>query len=174
MVSVWSFYRVRLANAKQRIVRRLGFALAILPITGVEAHFPHRESRTVHTHSDLIPSVGANLPSYRERYNRPRYIGGKIAYYIEPTSQEAMSWHRSVHRGYYGNHAPRMEDRYFYPKPWEALSVGPRTPITAPSDRGTNKTAEEIPSPEGSRETNRQNEYEELPPAIGPVPAPTP
>lgn len=55
-------------------------------------------------------------------------MAGKIAYYISPTSQEAMSWHEHVHRGSYRNHAGRIEDLYIYPKPWEVLTVGPRTP----------------------------------------------
>jgi hypothetical protein len=53
-------------------------------------------------------------------------LAGKIAYIIEPTSQEAMSWHENVHRGAYRNHAGRIEPMYIYPKPWEVLMVGPR------------------------------------------------
>ena len=76
-----------------------------------------------------IPPLGNNLPlSYRARYNRPTFIGGKIAYYSSPTSQEAMSWHEHVHRGSYRNHAGYIEDVYMYPKPWEVLTVGPRDP----------------------------------------------
>ena len=65
--------------------------------------------------------------NYRERYNRPRYIGGKIAYYIAPSSQEAMSWHEHKHRGSYKNHAGPIFKTYNFPKPWEALRVGPRS-----------------------------------------------
>ena len=68
------------------------------------------------------------LPSYRERYNRPRYIGGKIAYHIAPSSQEAMSWHENHHRGSYRNHAGPTVRNFRFPKPWEVLPVGPRTP----------------------------------------------
>ena len=76
-----------------------------------------------------IPPLGNNLPrSYRARFNRPTYIGGKIAYYLSPTSQEAMSWHEHVHSGAYRNHAGRIEKKFFYAKPWEILTVGPRTP----------------------------------------------
>ena len=78
-----------------------------------------------------IPPLGNNLPpSYRARYNRPRYLAGKIAYHIAPTSQEAMSWHVNVHRGAYRNHAGWIEPMYMYPKPWEVLPVGPRTPVS--------------------------------------------
>lgn len=66
--------------------------------------------------------------NYRQRYNRPRYIGGKIAYYIAPSSQEAMSWHEHTHRGSYKNHAGPIYKRFYYQKPWEALQVGPRSP----------------------------------------------
>lgn len=76
-----------------------------------------------------IPPLGNNLPRpYRERMNRPRYFTGWLSYVIEPTSQEAMSWHENVHRGSYKNHAGRCEPMYFYPKPWEVLTIGPRTP----------------------------------------------
>lgn len=76
-----------------------------------------------------IPPLGNCLPySHRAKYNRPSYISGKIAYYIAPSSQEAMSWHEHVHRGSYKKHAGYIEDLYMYPKPWEVLTVGPRTP----------------------------------------------
>jgi hypothetical protein len=77
-----------------------------------------------------IPPVGNRLPlSHRARYNRPSYVAGKIAYYIAPSSQEAMSWHEHVHRGSYRRHAGRIEPMYFYPKPWEVLRVGPRDSV---------------------------------------------
>ncbi|QDS86292.1 hypothetical protein EC9_04530 [Rosistilla ulvae] len=65
--------------------------------------------------------------SYRARYNRPRYVGGKVAFYIAPSSQGAMSWHENVHNGNYRNHAGPTVKKYYYPKPWEALQVGPRS-----------------------------------------------
>ena len=46
--------------------------------------------------------------SYRRRYNRPKYLGGKIAYHIAPSSQEAMAWHEAEHLGAYKNHRPRI------------------------------------------------------------------
>lgn len=109
-----------------------GIVTAVCPPSAAIAHFPDAAQHSVLPRIDVIPPLGNRLPSYRERYNRPTYIGGKIAYWIAPSSQEAMSWHRSVHRGYYANHAPRMEDRYFYPKPWEVLTVGPRVPVAGP------------------------------------------
>lgn len=67
-----------------------------------------------------------NVP-YRLRYNRPRYLGGKIAYHIAPSSQEAMAWAENMDRGFYdGIHHPPLVKRYCYPKPWEALNTGPR------------------------------------------------
>lgn len=64
---------------------------------------------------------------YRQRYNRPRYIGGKLAYYIEPTSQEAMVWCEANNMGLYKtcNHPP-VYKQYNSPKPWEILQTGPR------------------------------------------------
>ncbi|WP_302120068.1 hypothetical protein [Allorhodopirellula heiligendammensis] len=94
---------------------------------------------------DVIGPLGNRLPeSYRRKYNRPTYIGGKIAAKIAPSSQEAMSFHRSQELGLYdnngikgalsGQHCPpqRIEQHYFYPKPWEVLTVGPRRDRTAP------------------------------------------
>lgn len=88
---------------------------------------------------DPIGPVGNRLPeSYRRQYNRPTYVGGKIAAKIAPSSQEAMSFHRSESLGLYdrtgikgwlnGKNCPpqRVEQHYFYPKPWEVLAVGPR------------------------------------------------
>jgi hypothetical protein len=132
------------------------------------AHFPHYESKPVHPRIDVIPPLGNRIPSYRERYNRPTYIGGKIAYLIEPSSQEAMSWHRSAHRGYYANHSPRMEDRYFYPKAWEVLTVGPRVPLDA-STIGIAEPANRY----ASSEDDRDDETIELLPSTEDLPAPT-
>jgi hypothetical protein len=89
------------------------------------AQFPNWKSHPVRPIVDVIPPLGNNLPlSYRARMNRPSYLSGRIAYTIEPTSQEAMAWQRAWQRGYYANHAPRMETHYIYPKPWEELGVG--------------------------------------------------
>lgn len=102
------------------------------------AHHPFGENMPVHPRigTNVIPPLGNHLPSHRERLNRPMYIGGKIAYRISPTSQEAMNWHRSLHQGLYANDSRWTENRYFYPKPWEVLTVGPRVPVdTAPQNR---------------------------------------
>ena len=89
---------------------------------------------------DPIGPVGNRLPdSYRRQYNRPTYLGGKIAAKIAPSSQEAMAFRRSDSLGLYdhtgikgwfnGKNCPpqRVEQHYFYPKPWEVLAVGPRS-----------------------------------------------
>lgn len=70
---------------------------------------------------------------YRLRYNRPTYYGGKIAYHISPTSQEALAWEENLERGYYdGHHCPPLVKGFFYPKPWEALNTGPRVNTRKP------------------------------------------
>ena len=76
---------------------------------------------------DLLPHpiYNAWVP-YRAEYNRPRFVGGYLAYKFEPTSQEAMSWKENYCNGMYGTHCPTPIARYYYPKPWEALDVGPR------------------------------------------------
>lgn len=76
---------------------------------------------------DIFPRTIVNsLDSYRFRYHRPRYITGKIAAFIEPTSQEAMSWNDNARAGTYGTHRPTCIPFYSRPKPWELLNVGPR------------------------------------------------
>lgn len=71
---------------------------------------------------------------YRQRYNRPTYYGGKIAYHISPTSQEAMAWEENLEIGKYdGHHCPPLVKGYFYPKPWESLNTGPRPNTTSHS-----------------------------------------
>jgi hypothetical protein len=97
---------------------------------------------------DVIGPVGSRLPeSYRRQYNRPTYLGGKTAAIIAPSSQEARAWQRAEELGLYddngikgalhGKHCPpkRVEQHYFYPKPWEVLTVGPRRSVAAdPND----------------------------------------
>ncbi len=91
------------------------------------AHEPNRQCQPVHPRVDLIGPLGTNLPpSYRRQLNRPRYLTGRIAYAIAPSSQEAMAWHKADHQCAYSQDAGRIERHYFYPKPWEALKVGPR------------------------------------------------
>ncbi|KLU04759.1 putative signal peptide protein [Rhodopirellula islandica] len=97
---------------------------------------------------DVIGPVGSRLPeSYRRQYNRPTYVGGKTAAIIAPSSQEARAWQRADALGLYddngikgavhGKHCPpkRVEQHYFYPKPWEVLTVGPRRSVAVePND----------------------------------------
>ncbi|QEF99515.1 hypothetical protein Mal15_35800 [Stieleria maiorica] len=128
------------ALAKSR--RAAAFAaLTVVMTSFAAAHHPDRENQTVRPRIDLIGPLGNRLhPSYRRVYNRPTYLGGKLAYLIAPTSQEAMAWHRAVHSG--GYEPPkkhlRLEQHYFYPKPYHALNVGPRRP----SDRSAGVAAE--------------------------------
>ena len=94
----------------------------------VQAHHPERRGKVPTLNRDLIGPIGNRLKaSYRRIYNRPTYVGGKLAYWFVPTSQEAMAWHRAEHRGAYDMKVKaRIEPHYFYPKPWETLRVGPR------------------------------------------------
>ncbi|MFG0263362.1 MAG: hypothetical protein ACF788_13295, partial [Novipirellula sp. JB048] len=42
------------------------------------------------------------------------------------SSREAMAWHKADHRGAYTNKGCRSVTLFFYPKPWEAMRIGPR------------------------------------------------
>lgn len=109
--------------------------LGLLAATA-SAHHPDPPRYPSGYRFDPIPPLGNRLPpSYRRVYNRPTYIGGKIAYIIAPSSQEAMSWHENAHRGAYRNHAGRIEPMYLYPKPWEVIRMGPRESVR-PEDDG--------------------------------------
>jgi hypothetical protein len=152
-------------------------ALAVNMVAPTAAHPPDWNRHGVTRRIDVIPPLGNNLPrSYAARYNRPAYMTGLIMHWIEPSSQEAMAWHRAVHRGYYRNHAPRMETHYCYPKPWEALAIGGRTQRTA---EGMQLPVEEVPAQqipgywEGAAESAVEPPYEihVAPPAeVLPVP----
>ncbi|TWT93846.1 hypothetical protein [Stieleria varia] len=109
------------------MTRLTGCLLVMLLPTFLMAHHPDRQSYPVRPRVDLIGPVGNNLkPDYRRTYNRPSNLMGKIAYKIAPSSQEAMAWHKAQHAGLYNGNCPRVVDHYFFPKPWEALRVGPR------------------------------------------------
>ncbi len=76
---------------------------------------------------DIFPKKIWNAwPEYRATYNRPRYIGGKIASVVEPTSQEAMAWEINKANGNYANHCGKWVPHYYYPKPWEVLNTRAR------------------------------------------------
>lgn len=113
-------------------------AIVTFAMTGLASgHHPDRENEPVRPRVDLIGPIGNHLPpGHRRTYNRPTYWGGKIAYHIAPTSQEAMAWHRAEHAGAYESPKKdlRLEQHYFYPKPWQALNVGPRRSKTISAD----------------------------------------
>ncbi len=111
------------------------------------AHFPDRQNKPVRPHIDgLIGPLGNRLPpAHRRKYNRPSNIGGWLAYWAAPSSQEAMAWHNATHRGNYKEKMPRTEMRYFYPKPWEMLSIGPRP--QQPAADGTGAQPEPMRAP---------------------------
>lgn len=105
----------------------MGLILALTCFQNASAQWPNWRAKPVRQNIDLLPPPGDLLPpSYAAKYNRPSYLAGRIAYTIEPTSQEAMAWERAVQRGYYANHAPRMETHYMYPRAWEVLGVDPK------------------------------------------------
>ncbi len=117
----------------------LMFACAVSAVSA--QHIDHR-NKPVRPRIDVIPPMGNRLPpSYRWTYNRPTNLGGRIAYWIAPSSQEAMAWQRARQAGAYRNHLPRLERHFFYPKPWEALPVGPRTPSDRPEQESAHDAA---------------------------------
>ncbi|MCA9138778.1 MAG: hypothetical protein KDB00_18530 [Planctomycetales bacterium] len=130
-------------NFNRLITRTRSKTLAAMTVVTIafaaptNAHHPDRECQTVTPRIDLIGPIGNRLPAgHRRTYNRPSYLQGKIAYLIAPSSQEAMAWHRAVHAGAYESpkNQLRLEQHYFYPKPWEALTVGPRRSQTIAAD----------------------------------------
>ncbi|TWU65628.1 MULTISPECIES: hypothetical protein [Crateriforma] len=115
---------------------RIAIFTAVVAVMTIpaSAHHPNRETTPVIPRVDLLPPLGNCLPEgYRRKYNRPTYIGGKIAYYIAPSSQEAMAWHRAEHRGDYECKRGRVVPQYFYQKPYEALKIGGRKDVNAPA-----------------------------------------
>ncbi len=130
--------RVALFQAIVRPARRWAavFALATAAIGGTAAgHHPDTRNLPIRQPIDLIGPVGNRLPpGHRRVYNRPSYVGGKLAYWIAPSSQEAMAWHRAVHAGAYRKPKKhlRLEQHFFYAKPWEVLQVGPRRSVLEP------------------------------------------
>jgi hypothetical protein len=157
----------RIGSCTLLAVLVLGFALT--SDHKASAQFPNWKAHPVRPIIDVIPPLGNNLPlSYRARMNRPSYLSGRIAYTIEPSSQEAMAWQRAWERGYYANHAPRMETHYIYPKPWEVLGVGAkpkrgndakagfappeRSPLVPLTDEMPPVTPEQLDPPPGESE----------------------
>lgn len=101
--------------------------LAVGSFSMALAHHPDRARQPVKQRVDVIPPLGNQLKmSHRREFNRPSKLLGKISYYIAPTSQEAMAWHRAEHKGYYDCDQPRTVTHYFSPKPWEVLTIGAR------------------------------------------------
>ena len=119
------------------------------------AQFPNWKAVPVRPNIDVIPPLGNRLPrSYAAKYNRPSYLTGRLAYTFAPSSQEAMAWQQAHQRGYYANHAPRMETQFYYPKPWEVLREG-RRPQTAVAPDSTVRTGPPMPRAyERSRRTD--------------------
>lgn len=110
--------------------------LSVVPTA--TAHHPDRESQPVHPRFDLIGPIGNRLPAgYRRTYNRPSNWGGRIAYKIAPSSQEAMAWHRATHRGDYVCERGPVVPIYEHQKPWQALRIGARPAPNDANDRST-------------------------------------
>jgi hypothetical protein len=115
-------------------MRQIGLVAMILVASVSWGHWPHGNQQKCRWLLDNYNSCSLHdrlecyLPQpYRKRYNRPRYCGGAIAWFLEPSSQEALTWHHHVHRGTYDRcDSPPIIDRYCYPKPWEILPTGAR------------------------------------------------
>lgn len=133
------------------------------------AHHPDRENKPVRPRIEVIPPLGTSLGmSHRRKYNRPTNWGGKLMYYIAPSSQEAMAWHHATHRGFYENDSPRIVTHYFYPKPWEALTIGPRPrPATTDAPYGGSNKVEIIPEELAAPVDALEDQIEELSPQPG-------
>ena len=84
--------------------------------------------RTNDPRPDILPRpFYDNHTEYRARYNRPRFYTGFLAYEVSRTSQEAMVWKENYCAGNYDqHHMPPVYKTYYYPKPWEVLTVGAR------------------------------------------------
>ncbi len=77
--------------------------------------------------ADILPHVFRfKFDEYRQVYNRPRYLTGKMAHKFEPSSQEAMAWETNHAMGNYRKHAGAYVPMYWYPKPWEILNTRAR------------------------------------------------
>ncbi len=92
---------------------------------------PHERPTLIETcdpRPDILPRpFYDNHVEYRARYNRPTFIGGFLAYEMSRTSQEAMTWKENYCAGNYDqHHMPPVYKTYYYPKPWEVLTVGAR------------------------------------------------
>lgn len=139
-------------------MRRRYLLLAVLVLAGwmkpVHAGHPYDPADP---RPDFLPhTLYYAHDSYRKTYNRPRFIPGYLGSKFEPSSQEAMSWKDSYCGGWYGTHCKTPVPHYYYPKPWEALNVGPRRdsriPPTDPSvdpkpmDSHSSTTPSEAPS----------------------------
>jgi hypothetical protein len=119
--------------SRTSIMRRLTtvsvFVLGFCLSPALMAHHPDWKGMPVRPRIDVIGPLGTHLkPSYRRRFNRPSSVVGRLMYHIAPSSQEAMAWHSANHRMLYKNHRPRMEQHYFYPKPWEGLRQSANQP----------------------------------------------
>ncbi len=98
---------------------------------------------------DILPRpFYDNHVEYRARYNRPRFIGGLLAYEVSRTSQEAMVWKENYCAGNYDqHHTPPVYKSYYYPKPWEVLTVGAR-----PNFASSKPAMQRVPGPTTSEE----------------------
>lgn len=97
-----------------------------------DGHAAPPERPTLNHTADPRPNILPNglynfWTPYRLQKNRPTNVIGHAAYYFAPQSQEAMVWAENHAQGHYHpHHQPAYFKQYYYPKPWEALTVGPR------------------------------------------------
>lgn len=140
--------RKRLKRSKTARLIALAMAAAaplLCPGKTASGHHPEYQNQPVYPRIDVIPPLGNNLPAgYRRTYNRPTYWGGRLAYKFNPTSQEAMAWHRADHRGDYDCNRGRYVPFYQYLKPWEAIKVGARPKPKGDATEGIESIDDEI------------------------------
>jgi hypothetical protein len=108
------------------------------------AERPTFNKNTCDPRPDVLPYwLHSGHPEYRRAYNRPRHLTGWITYVIEPSSQEAMVWCEAKQLGLYRKpHAPPMYKKYYAPRAWELLDVGPRPDFVRQTPGGE---ANEVP-----------------------------
>lgn len=123
--------------------------LALLVHVASAAERPTFNKNTCDPRPDILPYwLHDWYQDYRSLYNRPRYLPGKIAHMIEPSSQEAMVWHESKQMGLYqGKNCPPAYKRYFYARPWQILQTGPRSDFTKPNQLGPEMVPQSASTP---------------------------
>ncbi len=111
------------------------FACCALMPEAMAQERPTFNRNTADPRPDILPYWLTDWHTdYRQQYNRPRYVSGRMAHIIEPTSQEAMVWCEAKQMGLYDTcKHPPVYKSYMHPKPWETLPLGPRPDFKKPN-----------------------------------------